>query len=167
MNNKKGFISLALASMISVGLLTGCSAKDTQAKISSEIDTQDGVKQIEDIYYFEQYDEVPETKIFEPGQHVIFMRYNYTGFAYDFKGGSVAVPEGYMIMDIENYTYKIGNGSQTRGADIWYVNTETVLVQPVYKDDLQHGGTGRGYYDYSLPGTVIENDKDNEMKLVK
>lgn len=167
MDCKKAIISGALLAMLAFGVVSIVDIARTNAKISSEVDTPDGVKQIEDIYYFEQYNEVPEAKTFEPGQHVIFMRYNYTGIAADFKGGSVKVPEGYEIMDIENYTNKIGASSQTRGADVWYVNTETVLVEPVYKDELQHGGTERGYYDYSSFGTVIEKDKDNEMKLVK
>lgn len=169
MKNKKRIVSLALASMISMGMLTGCGASDTQAEISSESEVKEEVREIAEanVHYFEQFYEVPEARIFEPGTHVIFIRYNYAGSAENFTSGRVDIPEGYEIINIENYTERDGYGSETGGVDIWYINTETVLVEPVYKNEIRIGYSRNGYYDYSLPGTVIEKEQNDEMILNK
>lgn len=169
MEKKNKVISLALASMISLGMLTGCGAADVQAEVSKDPEVQEEVREIveADVHYFEQFYEVPEAKVFEPGEHVIFIRYNYAGSAENFTSGRVDIPEGYEIINIENYTEKDGYGSQTSGVDIWYINTKSVLVEPVYKNEIRIDYSRDGYYDYSLPGVVIEKEETDEIRLTK
>lgn len=166
---KRKVVSLGLASMISIGLLAGCGAKDVQAEVSIDPEVQENIKEIieTDVHYFEQFYEAPEAKTFEPGEHVIFIRYNYVGTAENFTSGRVDIPEGYEILNIENYTEKDGYGSQTSGVDIWYINTETVLVEPVFKNEIRIDYSRNGYYDYSMPGQVIEKELDEDVKLTK
>ncbi|MDE5888507.1 MAG: hypothetical protein K2H20_00635 [Bacilli bacterium] len=169
MKNKKRIVSLALSGMISMGMLAGCGAKDVQAEVSTEPEVIEEVREIVEANecYFEQYYEVPEARTFEPGEHVIFIRYNYVGSAGNFTSGRVDVPEGYTILNIENYTERDGYGSQTSGVDVWFINNEIVLVEPVYKNEIRNDNSRRGYYDYSLPGKVIEKEQTDNMKLTK
>lgn len=165
---KKKVVSLGLAGMISMGLLAGCGAKDVQAEVSMEPKVQENVREIieADAHYFEQFYEIPEAKTFEPGEHVIFIRYNYVGTAENFTSGRVDVPKGYEILNIENYTERDGYGSQTSGVDVWYINTEPVLVDPVFKNEIRIDYSKNGYYDYSMPGQVIEKEQE-DIKLTK
>lgn len=169
MKNKKRVVSLALAGMISMGLLSGCGSKDTQAEVSNNAEVVEDVKEIVEVdekYYFEQYYEVPEAKVFEPGEHVFFIRYNYSTAPERVTSGRVDVPEGYEILEIENYTEHVGYGSQSSGVDIWYINNETVVVEPVYKkNEIRRDSSRYGFYDYANFGTVIKKDED--VKLTK
>ncbi len=169
MKNSKKMISLALASMMSVGLLSGCGAKEANAEVGSETEVVEEVREIVEgeEHYFEQYYEVPEAKVFEPGEHVFFLRYNYSGSAENFTSGRVDVPNGYDILEIENYTEKDGYGSQTGGVDIWYINNERVIVEPIFKDEIRNDWSRNGYYDYATFGVVMEKNRDEEIILTK
>ena len=73
---------------------------------------------------------------------------------------SISVPDGYQVLNIENFNGlggKIGTG-QTYGVDIWYINNEKVLVDPVYNDSLEH-------YDYSQPGYLLLEKDESEKKV--
>lgn len=168
MKNKKRIISLALASMISMGLLTGCGEKDTQAEeveSSQSIVTSETNIAENDINKLDSYDVEPEIKTFESGEHVFMIRYNYMDeLGYDnakaVDSASISVPEGYKVLDVENYISlggKIGT-SQTYGVDVWFINNESVEVEPVFNEAFNS-------YDYSRPGKVIT--KEEEFKLTK
>src|SRR5699024_8341587 len=61
-----------------------------------------------------------ETKYFDVGEHLYFERY-YLGrtiYAENITGGSVSIPEGYSVYDIENFNEESGRGSQTGGYDV-------------------------------------------------
>ena len=71
------------------------------------------------------------------------------------------IPEGYEILDIENFTEKYGYGSQTGGFDVWFINNQEVEVEPIYNATYET-------YDYSEPGRVTEvlkEEKGPELKL--
>lgn len=119
--------------------------------------------------YFEQYTDVPAARIYGPGEHVFFIWYHYEGSSEKFTSGRVDVPKGYQIIEIENYTERDGRGAQTNGVDVWYSNTETVQVEPVYKNEIRIDYRGQGYYDYANFGEVIELDEtiDTNKTLTK
>lgn len=185
---KRRLVSLVLALTLSTGLLAGCD-KQTQAHVSGDPDTvvitdreaylasnatEEEVLVVDDkTNRIDSFEEVPESKEYEAGEHLIMIRYDLLdelGYsnAESINSVSISIPEGYEILSIENFIglgSKIGTG-QTYGVDVWYINNEKVLVDPVYNEALKH-------YDYSQPGTVIELEEDNvledngEMKLTK
>lgn len=167
---KKKVISLVLALAVSTGLMTGCS-NSTQADVAKE--TESIVETIEptvvnnETNRLEAYEEMPEEKTFEAGEHAFMIRYNYLeelGY-YSANGvvsASIIVPEGYEILDVENYIGlggKIGT-SQTYGVDVWFINKERVCVIPVYNEAFDS-------YDYSQPGEVLEPTVSVENGLGK
>ena len=101
-----------------------------------------------------------DKKVFEPYQHLFYVRNSTSNVEYSEKvtGGSVNIPEGYTVLDIENFTELSGYGSQTGGYDIWYTNTKTVEVSAVYNESIDG-------YDYSHFGTVIEDEKTREEDI--
>ncbi len=142
---KRKIISVGAALLLSAGLLAGC------GKTGSTPVTD--VKQspaMEQIAVEEQ--QIPENKIYGPYEHVFFKRY-YVGEIYteDIIGGQIEIPEGYEILEIEQVTKKAGYGSRTGGFDVWFINNQTVEVEAVYNQSF-------GYYDYSEPGTIIEQE---------
>lgn len=102
-----------------------------------------------------------ETKYFDVGEHLYFERY-YLGrtiYAENITGGSVSIPEGYSVYDIENFNEESGRGSQTGGYDVWFVNDVPVEVEKVYNEIAD-------IYDYSEPGTpVLEKSEDSVQKV--
>ena len=149
--SKRKVASLLLASAIAVTLLSGCSKTDTE--IVTETKQSPAMEQVA----------LSETQIqprvYQPYEHVFFQRY-YVGELYteDIKGGQVVVPEGYEILEIEQVTKKAGYGARTGGFDVWFINTKTVEATPVYNEAF-------GYYDYSEPGTVIEQELEEGRSL--
>ena len=176
---KKKIISLTLALALSTGLLSGCSNK-TQAHVSgdpsaivvtdreqylasNEIERESSLMDNQ----IDSFDKSPGSKEFDVGEHVFMVRYSYLeSFNYSRSQNidrlSITVPEGYEILSIENFSgqgYKLGT-DQTYGTDVWYINNEKVLVQPIYNETFEH-------YDYSQPGVVIELTENEEKILGK
>lgn len=92
------------------------------------------------------------TKIFEPYEHLLFVRVDTfieKGIAEHISGGNINIPEGYKVIDIENYIVTERYSSQTGGYDIWFTNEVPVEVKSIYNESL-------GKYDYSNFGTPIE-----------
>lgn len=92
-------------------------------------------------------------KVFEEGKHYISVRIpdtvinkspcdNITGYAIN------NIPEGYDVYEIFSYE-KEGN---TKGYDIWFINTEPVEVHATYNELYNN----YGYYTF---GEVIEEEK--------
>ncbi len=167
---KRKVISLVLALAMSTGLMTGCGSstqtdvvEDTQSIVET---TKPAVVDTE-THRVDAYEEMPEVKVFEPGEHVFMIRYNLLDeLGYSSSKGvnsaSISVPEGYEVLDLENYIClggKIGT-NQTYGVDVWFINNETVEVSPVYNKAFET-------YDYSQPGKVVEHTVSEENSLGK
>ena len=165
--NKKRVVSLLLACTLAGSLLSGC-ANDTQAHAAdnteSIVETVKPIVVDEDTNKVDSYKKIPEVKVFEPGEHVFMIRYDFNCNPDFLNSVSIGVPDGYEILDVENYiscNWDVGgNRAQTKGADVWYINNETVEVTPVYNDSF-------GSYDYSQPGKVIEIEKEEDFSLNK
>lgn len=143
MRNATRYKSLALAAMLSLGLMTGCSPADVNTE-----NTEDYKSAV--VNYLETYEEMPESKLYQPYEHVFFKRYPLDNYSPDhITGGSIKIPPGYEIIKIENFNQHIGNGSETAGVDIWFTNTVPVLVEPVFNEYF-------GKFDYSMEGTVVD-----------
>lgn len=176
--NKKGIISLLAMSTIAIGLV-GCSTvNSTSANVSAEtqsivesvsVDSSLNVKEEsncepivvdENTNEIDYYKKTPEVKVFEPGKHVYMIRYDFDCSPDFLNSVSIAVPDGYEILDVENYiscNWDVGgNKAQTKGADVWYINNETVEVTPVYNEVFKA-------YDYSQPGKVVELENSNGL----
>ena len=168
---KRKVISLVLVLAMSTGLMTGC-GNSTQTDVVE--DTQSVVETIapsvvdKDTNRVDAYEKMPEVKVFEPGEHVFMIRYNLlvgssSKRATSINSASITLPDGYEILEIENYT-SISvdqNKAQTYGVDVWYINNEKVVVEPVYNEAFK-------FYDYSQPGSVIvELDTDESLGLGK
>lgn len=184
---KRDVISLLLWSTITVGLSACCYGRDdTCAKVCSETQSiveNDSVdsyhSEEEEVYYLDSVDAVvvdkdtngidsfekmPEVKVFEAGEHVFMIRYRLLkgsyGLAYSINSASITVPDGYEVLDMENYNSQSVNhdNDQTYGVDVWYINNETVKVTPVYNEGFEA-------YDYSQPGVVVEQEvvEDNTL----
>lgn len=167
---KRKVISLVLTLAMSTGLMTGCGnttqtdvVEDTQS-IAATIDpvvVDKGTNRIDN------YEEMPEVKTYEAGEHVFMIRYNLLdelGYSSSksITGASIPVPEGYEILDMENFIglgSKVGTG-QTYGVDVWYINNEVVEVSPVYNEAFK-------FYDYSQPGKVVEPTLGEDNSLGK
>lgn len=167
---KRKVLSLVLALAMSTGLMTGC-GNSTQTNVvedtQSIIATTEPVVVDKETNRIDAYEEMPEVKVFEPGEHVFMIRYNlidelgYTS-SKGINSASITVPEGYEVLDLENFTAlgnKVGTG-QTYGVDVWYINNECVEVTPVYNEAFET-------YDYSQPGKVIEPTITDDNGLTK
>lgn len=180
---KRKVVSLALAGMLSMGLLSGCGAQDVQAEVSKEPKVAEEIvdsEVVEEVVEsdntvtnweaVESYVEKPESRTYGSYEHLFYKRVQNIGTSLVganskiITGGSIEIPEGYEVLEINNFDGlggKIGT-QQTYGFDIWFINTVPVLVEPVYNE-------GSRCYDYSCPGTVIELEQtsESEMKLIK
>ena len=153
--SKKNLMALALASVIGVSSLTGCTVEETdENQIESTVMEDEPVEE-EPV----EEEQLPEVRIFEPYTHVFFARTYNDPDTSTITGGQVEIPEGYEILDIENWAQKAGPGSRTPGYDVWFINTKTVEASLVYNEPLD-------IYDYSQPGTVIEmtNEEEDQTK---
>ena len=151
--DKKKVAALVIAGTLTTMMLTGCS-KDEQ-------DVHTNPKEIPKMEQIQETEKLPN-KTFQPGEHVYFKRYysSKNHYAETVNGGQVSVPEGYEILDIENFTEKFGYGSQTGGFDIWFINTATVEAEPCYNEVYNS-------YDYSEPGKVIVPAVEEESPTLK
>ena len=151
---KKGkVVSLLLTTALAATLLTGCGKTGTE--IAGETKTKPAMEQVAVV---EQV--VPEKKVYQPYEHVYFQRFYNDTYTEDIYGGQIIIPEGYEILEIENVIKKAGYGSRTAGFDVWFINTKTVEVEPVYNGAY-------GYYDYSQAGTVLEQELEEENPSLK
>ena len=89
-----------------------------------------------------------ETKQFDVGKHMFYVRYAHPD-AYEDIGGSIEIPDGYEVFDIENV---INCHEVTAAFDVWDQNTVPVEVTAVYNEEIED-------YDYSRFGTPIELEK--------
>ena len=89
-----------------------------------------------------------EIKQFDVGKHMFYIRYAPAD-AYKDVGGSIEIPDGYEVFDVENVAEFKG---KTVAVDVWYQNTVPVEVTAIYNESI------RGY-DYSQFGTPIELEK--------
>lgn len=107
-------------------------------------------------------EEVTDTKYFDVGEHLFFERYYLTSSAdsQDIAGGSVSIPEGYSVYDIENFIRPYRYGSETGGYDVWFLNDVPVEAEKVYNEVLE-------IYDYSEPGTPVLEKSDAAVQKVK
>ncbi len=149
--DKRKIASLALSGVLATAMLSGCSNNDNdqQRKLLAEEKNSPTLEQVADAQL--------QKKIYLPYEHVFFKRYYSSKNVYAERvlGGQVEIPEGYEILEIENFNEKYGYGSQTGGFDIWFINKDTVEVTPVYNQILE-------IYDYSEPGSVVDMSLQEE-----
>lgn len=150
---------------LSLATLTGCDKKDsenTEKLYTTEPPTAEeifrGNSAIEQLTTDANQG---ATKIFEPYEHLFYVRVNNidtAGWSEVVTGGSINIPEGYTVFEIENFITTEKYSSQTAGYDIWYTNTVPVEVNAVYNESLEK-------YDYSHFGVPIE--KEDTIKKAK
>ena len=142
-------ISIAISTISS---LSACGTETTESKKEihkAENDINKYRSKENKIYS----DELRENTTLEAGQHYVFTRIVLSSRPENVKGGGFySVPDGYEVFTINNFNEFYGDGSQTKGYDIWFVNTKKVKVKAVYSEDYQN----YGYYDF---GTVVEEKK--------
>lgn len=115
MEKGKKIISLGLASMLSLGMLTGCGQSSTQAEVAKEPEVMSSV-----VNAFDSFSTNPGIKEFSPYEHVFFIRYDTlelssNSYSENVSGGSITIPEGYEILFMQNFEERNGYRSQTRG----------------------------------------------------
>ena len=175
MKKSNKVVSLVLALAMSTGLMTGCGpspeanvAESTQSIVNTTVSFPRISTVDENTNGVDAYKQIPEVKVFEPGEHVFMIRYHYYdvdgdyGFAFKVNSASISVPDGYEILDVENFNsadYQFSM-TQTHGVDVWYINNETVEVAPVYNKTFE-------FYDYSQPGKVVEPTVSEDNSLGK
>lgn len=112
----------------------------------------------------QEQSEKPSNQEFEPYEHVFYRRYELLNPSKDdtssITEGQVEIPEGYEILEIENYTDTKGRGSVTRGFDVWFTNTETVTAEATYNEVTRQ-------YEYSTPGKVVNSKEETPQQKVK
>jgi len=97
-----------------------------------------------------------DSKVFEPYQHLFYVRFNSdTRYSENITGGSIEIPTGYKVFEIENFNTSNRYSSQTGGYDVWFINEVPVEVNAVYNEFLEK-------YDYSRFGVPIQKEKDEE-----
>lgn len=151
--------ALILSMGIAAALLSGCSLDQDTTEIVTDTKKPATMATTQ----VEEEQRKIEKKKFAAGKHVYFKRYYNAEnkYAEDIMGGQITIPEGYEILDIENFTEKYGKGSQTGGFDVWFINNQEVEAEPIYNATYKT-------YDYSEPGRVtevLEEEKGPELKL--
>ena len=154
--NTKAVRSVAAISLcLALGLTSsGCNTGVTTVKSEKTKPTTEQIN-IQEI-------QTPNSKIYEPYEHVFYLRYDtltQKNISKDVYGGQIVIPKGYEILEIENFNENFSNGSQTGGFDVWFINNKKVEVQPVYNEAI-------GGYDYSEPGKVIEMELEENNKTL-
>ena len=144
---KRKIVSLLLATTLSTSMLAGCANTNTERVTDTK--QSPALEQVIE-------EQALENRNYEPYEHVFFKRYYISNMGSSYysekkSGGQIEIPEGYEILEIENFTEKIGYGSQTAGFDVWFINNKPVEVKSVYNNSL-------GIYDYSEPGVVVEQE---------
>lgn len=156
------FSTVATMSMIS---FSGCLNKTRNDELNNttEINLDNQEKNIEEkiksaLEKIEENTQEETTKIFKPYEHVFFVRVNLLtekSSARKIKGGNIIVPEGYTVLEIENFSDRDSYGSQTEGYDIWFTNKVPVEVETIFNEALEK-------YDFSNFGTPIIDNKEKE-----
>lgn len=137
MKSKRLFaIALALSTT-----MMGCQEESSKEEIVDSTERSSYVTEGEVV-------EEGEIKQFDVGKHMFFIRYAPVD-SYKDVGGSIEIPEGYEVFDVENVAEFKG---MTVAYDVWYQNTVPVEVTAVYNESIQG-------YDYSQFGTPIELEK--------
>ncbi len=169
---KEKLVSLVLAMSIGLASLTGCTEttyvqEQVKEEVVEDITTETYATIVnnsssiinEEFNIVDEYEVCPDEKVFEPGKHVFMVRYRIeSGFSQRefLEGLSVVIPDGYEILEFENYTsYDIKGTQETYGFDVWFINTEPVLVKQKKNRILD-------VYDYSQPGILIKKEVTNE-----
>lgn len=157
-----------LALFSTVGALSMTSITGCLGKTSTEEERNKVSSTKEEIFMentaLEQLQE--ETRTFEPYQHLFFIRVDLLigsseAYSEDLKSGSVDIPEGYRVFEIENFNGREGQSSQTKGYDIWFTNEVPVEVTATYNEAY-------GKYDYSHFGIpVIEKEDEAAIQKIK
>ena len=147
---KDKIIKTAVALTLGSTLLTACSVEknEPEENISNDM--------ISELY---QGVEVGDKQVFEPYEHLFYVRYHemeYLEETTEIKG-SIAIPEGYEILQIDQYREPSYSTNRTAGYDVWYTNNKTVEVEAVYNEAY-------GRNDFSAFGKVVEKDNTQEMK---
>lgn len=146
----KNLATFGLVGTLSCFSLAGCGASSDETNINKEekvsIETE----------------EIDESKYFDVGEHLFFERYYLTNYldAEEITGGSISIPEGYSVYDIDNFSSKYRTGSETGGYDVWFQNDVPVEATKVYNEVLE-------IYDYSKPGTPILENIEEPVQKVK
>jgi hypothetical protein len=152
---KNKVTSLLLATAIAATLLTGCAT-------SEQVVTQEAVEKARSTTssdFVVSSKEELEPKVYQPYEHVFMIRHYCGKYAESISSIQISVPEGYEVVSIQNFSESEYKSSQTGGFDVWFVNTKTVEVTPVYNETF-------GYFDYSGPGTVIEELEEETNKTL-
>ncbi len=137
MKSKRLFaIALALSTT-----MMGCQEESSKEEIVDSTERSSYVTEGEVV-------EEGEIKQFDVGKHMFFIRYAPVD-SYKDVGGSIEIPEGYEVFDVENVAEFKG---MTVAYDVWYQNTVPVEVTAVYNESIQG-------HDYSQFGTPIELEK--------
>ena len=144
---KNKVTSLLLATAMAATLLTGCAS--TQEPISQEAVEQARSTTSSEFVVSSREELAP--KVYQPYEHVFMVRHYCGMSAENLSSIQIAVPEGYEVLTVQNFSETEYKTTQTGGFDIWFVNTKTVEVTPVYNETCE-------YFDYSGPGTVIEEE---------
>ena len=142
---------MVYATMFTIGAttLTGCGEKEKNKtkRITSSIVKNELEMEVKE----------GDKKIFEPYEHLFFVRFtDEEEFSEDVNGASVVIPEGYQVFKVENFIEQYSYGSQTGGYDVWYTNTKTVEVEAVYNEGFKN-------YDYSHFGKVVEKVEEESI----
>lgn len=145
-----------MVSALGIPSLAGCSETEEQEPIVAELSESTELVSLDS-------DEA-EPKVFEPYEHFFFKRIDvlethrfsngFLPYADDIKGGQVEVPPGYIPFSEDNWNGLVSSSYQTRGVDIWFINTVPVKVQPVYNELTK-------CYEYTEPGEVILLDEES------
>lgn len=146
---KKKMMSLTMALVLGTMGLTGCS--NNRMNIPTEAVEVKTSKNL-----LEYYIEKPKSETKGPGEHVFFKRYYApkikkdeinSMYIYKMVQGSIRVPYGYEILDINTISENNAYSNPSNGIDVWFKNTERVIVEPVYNEKT-------GLYDYSDFGMI-------------
>lgn len=162
-----------LAVFSTVGVLSMTSLTSCLGKINTEEEPNQPPQTKEEMFMentaLEQLQEEAkdgEKRAFEPYQHLFFIRVDLLldsseSHAENLKSGSINIPEGYKVFDIENFSERDGYGSQTRGYDIWFTNEVPVEVTATYNESYEK-------YDYSHFGIpVVEKVNEEAIQKIK
>lgn len=153
--DKKKLLAGTVALSLSATMMTACHSDNKVAEGTIINETNN-----EDIYYGISEG---EKQIFEPYEHVLFVRYNELFIeSEETIGASVEIPNGYEILSIEPFYESRYTTTPTGGYDIWYTNNKTVEVEAVYNKSF-------GRNDFSQFGKAFENEelKNNSQNVKK
>ncbi len=146
---KDKILKTAVALTLGSTLLTACASQESK----QEENTETGI--VSELY---QGVEIGDKQVFEPYEHLFYIRYRELEFLDDGTEikGNIVIPDGYEVLQIEQYNEPSYSTSRTAGYDVWYTNNKTVEVEAVYNEAY-------GRNDFSTFGKVVEKDNTQEM----